>query len=367
MSRSSDFRHEAPIHRRQHHVAPDLSSVRVIFIIHRNEPKLPGSDSGLGITTSCTMRVLRQHGVDCQSWSVQNVEQLFHRLEQDEWACKRPITHVIINTPNFASPHQFAELAQRWVEIEFTMLAHSGLAYMCIDDHGPKKIRELLHLQRSVHNIKVAGNNQRFQWFGLYGVQPLYLPNLYDTSTFVAPVSHRRDNDPLRIGSFGENRPWKNQSVAAMAALSIAKQLGVRLELFVNASRWEQTWPYDQARQELFGGLPWAKIIKVKWSDWSRFREIVASMDLTIHPSFDETFCVVCADAVAEGVPSVCSGAMEWAPRSWQAAEPFDPASVTAVGTALLHNRASAVHDGRVALERFVRNGVRLWVDYLTA
>ena len=39
--------------------------------------------------------------------------------------------------------------------------------------------------------------------------------------------------------------------------------------------------------------------------DWPRFRDIVRTMDLLFSPSFDETFCVVCADGIAEGVPSV--------------------------------------------------------------
>jgi glycosyltransferase involved in cell wall biosynthesis len=365
--RKPDFRHETDAHRRPHHAAPDLASVRVIFVVHHNEPKLPGSDSGLGITVNCTMRVLRREGVDAETWSVQTVEQLFHRLEKDQWASVRPITHVVINTPNFANPSQFAQLAQQWPKTDFIMLAHTGLAYLCIDDHGPRKIRELLHLQRAVPNIKVAGNNPRFEWFGIYGQMPLLLPNLYDVESFVAPVSHRANHDPLRIGSFGENRPWKNQSLAAMAALAIARRMGVRLELYVNADRWEQTWPYSQARQELFDGLPWASITKVPWDTWSRFREIVGTMDLCIHPSYDETFCVVCADGIAEGVPSVVTGAMEWAPRSWQCSEPYDPMNIATVGMALLHSRDMAVHDGRVALTSFVKSGVMRWLEYLTA
>lgn len=367
MTTYPDLRDETPISRRSHHVAPGISSARVIFVIHRNEPSLPGSEAGLGITINCDMRVLRRHGVDAQSWSVQNFQQLCHRLESEEYKSQRPVTHVIVSTPNFLVPHQFAELAQRWPEIEFVMLAHTGLAYLCIDDHGPERIRELLHLQRAAHNFKVAGNNPRFEWFGIYGVRPLLLPNLYDTDTFVDPVHHRKDHDPLRIGSFGENRPWKNQQIAAMAALSIARKLNVRLELFVNADRWKQTWSYSQARQELFDGLPWASLHKVEWAAWSKFRQIVGTMDLCLSPSFDETFCVIAADGIAEGVPSVVTDALEWSPKSWQAHDPADPESVAAVGLGLLANRAAAVHDGRRALTDYVAAGVRRWLDYLCA
>lgn len=367
MSRQPDFRHETTVNRRPHHCAPDLSSVRLIFIIHKNEPSLPGSEAGLGITINCDARVLRKHGVDAQSWSIQTFEQLCQRLENDEFRSRRPITHLVVSTPNFVKPHQFAELAQRWPEIEFVMLAHTGLAYLCIDDHGPERIRELLHLQRAAHNFKVAGNNPRFEWFGIYGVRPLLLPNLYDIDSFVEPIHHRRNHDPLRIGSFGENRPWKNQQIGAMAAMSIARKMNVQLELFVNADRWSQTWGFSQARQELFDGVPWAKLIKIEWAAWSKFRQIVSTMDLLISASFDETFNVITSDGLAEGVPSVVGNCIEWAPRSWQTTEPFDPASIAAVGMALLHSRASAVHDGRTALTAYVKAGVARWLEHLTA
>lgn len=357
---------ETPVQRRPHHVAGDLASVRCIFVIHKNEPSLPGSEAGLGITINNTMWTLRRHGVDAQSWAVQNFEQLCHHLENEEWRSGRKITHLVVNTPNFLWPHDFAELAQRWPDIEFIMLAHTGLAYLCIDDHGPEKIRKLLHLERATHNFRVAGNNPRFEWFGIYGVRPLLLPNLYDTNGFVDPITHRRNHDPLRIGSFGENRPWKNQSVAAMAALSIARRMNVSLELYVNGDRWSQTWPYSQARQELFDDLPWAKLITVPWEIWSKFRQIVATMDLCIHPSFDETFCVVVADGIAEGVPSVVGNAVEWAPRSWQTSEPFDPENIASVGMSLLHSRSAAVHAGRKALTDFTKIGVARWLAYLT-
>ena len=358
---------ETAISRRSHHVAPDPASIRCIFVIHKNEPSLPGSEAGLGVTINGNVRVLRKHGIEALGWGLQNFEQLCRRLETEEYKSDRPLTHVIVSTPNFVMPHQFAELAQRWPDIDFVMLAHTGLAYLCIDNHGPERIRELLHLQRATHNFKVAGNNPRFEWFGIYGVRPLLLPNLYDTATFVDPVHHRRHHDPLRIGSFGENRPWKNQLIAAMAALSIARKMNVQLELFVNADRWPQTWGFSQARQELFDDLPWAKLIKIDWTAWSKFRQIVSTMDLLISPSFDETFNVVTGDGIAEGVPSVVGNSIEWVPRSWQTIEPFDPENVAAIGLGLLHNRAAAVHDGRRALENYVHAGVRRWLDYLVA
>jgi hypothetical protein len=365
--RAPDFRHEELSERRPHMVAPSLASVRCIFVIHHHKPRQPGSDAGLNVTTNCTMRVLQRHGVDCQTWGVRGSDELFRRLEHDRYQARRPLTHVIVHTPNFISPAEFGMLATQWPEIEFVQLNHTGLAYQSIDFHGPQRIREVLELQQTMHNVKVAGNNWRFGWYGLaYGVEPLLLPNLFNVDSFVNPVVARKDHDPLRIGGFGEARPWKNQLITAMAAISIARNLGVQLELYINKDRWPQTWSITQARQELYANLPGAKLIEVEWQPWPRFRRTVQTMDLLINPSFDETFCCVVADGIAEGVPSVVSNAMEWCPQSWQAPALSDPASVAAIGANLLHSRVSAIHDGRRSLTRFVDHGVKLWIDYLT-
>jgi hypothetical protein len=87
-------------------------------------------------------------------------------------------------------------------------------------------------------------------------------------------------------------------------------------------------------------------------------------MDLLFSPSFDETFCVVAADGIAEGVPSVVTGALEWTPPSWWC-KPYDPASVANVAMGLLHDR-HAIHEARKALVRHVNDGVSRWIDYLT-
>lgn len=367
--RTPDFRHELAVARRPHQCAPDLSSVHVILVSELMGNPLPGgSDAGLAVTVNGTAKVLRRAGVHAEAWKVRNADELAARIEAEMWRAARPITHVIVNNPRFIGPAKFAELASKWTDIEFVQLNHSGLAYLSIDDKGVWNIRAVLDLETALHNVRVAANNPRFRgWLnGNFGVDCILLPNLYDVESFRNPVTARKDCDPLRIGSFGAGRPWKNQLIAAEAALTMARRLGVNLELYINSGHWDTNGKHSEARGEMFSGLPWAKIIEVKWDAWPRFRRTVAAMDILLSPSFDETFCVVCADGIAEGVPSVVTGAMEWTPRQWWS-EPWDQASVAHVGMALLHDRTGAVHEGRAALTEFVKNGLRLWIEYLCA
>ena len=358
---------EQPIVRRPHHVNPALPSIRVILAI-KNFAKVQGvCHIGLGVTALNTMRVLRRQGVQCEAWSAQTAKELYGLISRDERSNpSRPVTHVVISAPSWVQPVSFADFSQRWPNIEFVQLNHSGTAYLSIDKYGIKNIREVLALSHALHNVRVAGNNQRFtRWAAdSFGAAVLYLPNLYDTTTFVNPVVQRKDHDPLRIGSFGAGRPWKNLLTAAELAVQMARRMNVALELYVNTMRPDGGQRQIESRSELFDNLAHAKLIEVPWALWPQFRKVVSTMDLLVSPSFDETFCVIAADGIAEGVPSTATPAMEWLPQAWHC-NPWDPSSVTSVGMGLLHNRVGAIHDARAALENFVSSGVNSWISYL--
>jgi glycosyltransferase involved in cell wall biosynthesis len=360
---------EAAIQRRPHDVAPSAESARPIVVIHKWVKPAPGtSDHGLAVILRMNVAVLRRAGLAAEAWVAVGILDLLEQMEKDRTASAlRPPTHVIINTPSFILPEGFDELATKYQNTQFVQVSHSGLAYLSIDEFGIRNIRDVLDLSANRHNIKVAGNNPRFvSWVeDDFGAKVPFLPNLYDTSTFVSPVSHRNAIETLRIGTFGPARPWKNQLVAAEAAIALARRLGARLEYYVNGNRNDVDGRTAQSRAELFRGLTNAALISVPWQPWPAFRRTVGSMDLLLQPSFDETFQVIVADGIAEGVPVVTTAACEWTPKSWWA-EACDPASVASVGAALLASRPAAITSGRTALTNYVSAGTRLWQSWLS-
>jgi glycosyltransferase involved in cell wall biosynthesis len=367
--RTPDFQQESIVARRPHHVAPSLASVRVVLASELMEwqPAPPGSsEAGLAVTANNTAKVLRRAGVQAEAWRVRGGDDLMEKLAADAKLAKRQVTHVIINNPRFIPPNKIEEMALKHPDIEFVQLNHSGLAYLSIDEGGVQNIRQTMDMEMALHNVRVAGNNPRFtKWQnGNFGSNHVLLPNLYDLESFKNPVPVRKSYDPLRVGSFGAGRPWKNQLIAAEAALTMARRLGVQLELYVNSSHWDAEGKHTKARAEMFAGLGGARIVEIGWKPWPAFRRAVSEVDVMISASFDETFCVVAADGIAEGVPSVVTGALEWAPRTWWA-DAWDQASVAHVGMGLLHDVAGVVHDGRQALTEYVETGTRKWIDYL--
>jgi len=356
--------------RRPHPVSPDLASIRLVLAV---KSFATVSHIGLGVTALCNMRILRRAGVQTEVWTCQDEQDLVKRLRREAEKpspTARRVTHVVISAPSWVMPDTFRDLALEHRDIEFVQQNHSGTSYLSIDKNGIRNIKAVLALQAMTHNVFVGFNNPRGQqWAAEAFGQPyvVLLPNLYDTESFVDPLPPRRPpTTVLRIGSFGASRPWKNQLTAAEAAVQLGRRLGLEVEFYVNSGRPEKLHGgarLIESRLELFEGLQGARMFDVPWATWPAFRQIVRRMDILFSPSFDETFCVVGADGVAEGVPSVVTGAMEWLPRSWYC-EPWEPSSVVRIAVQLLHD-PRVIFEARELLRQHVARGIQLWLEYL--
>jgi hypothetical protein len=350
-------------------LAPNKQTTRVVQVV-KNFAKTPGvCHIGLGVTALNNAKTMRRIGWHVEAWPAQNAGEVRQKLKAAHVANGtdgHPVTHVLISAPSWINAQELQALSIEWPDVEFVQQNHSGAAFLGIDAAAVKNIRASLDLSLSCHNVRVASNCARVatSLSRTFGAEVLFVPNLYDVSAFMNPYPmHREIGGTLRIGSFGASRPYKNQFVAATAAVEMARQLGLNLELYVNSGRGEGNGSMIRAREELFDGLRGCKLIEVPWEPWPRFRKTCGSMHLLLQPSFSETFNVVTADGIAEGVASVTSAAIEWSPRYWQA-ETDDPNSLVQVGLSLLNNKY-AVEDGRAALTKYVQDGIREWERWL--
>jgi glycosyltransferase involved in cell wall biosynthesis len=169
----------------------------------------------------------------------------------------------------------------------------------------------------------------------------------------------------LKIGCFGAIRPLKNQISAAAAAIQIARTHRSNLEFWISGERTEgggQTC--ETAIRKLFNNVPGATLKVQSWVPWPKFRDVVRCMNLLIHPSYTESFNMVTADGIAEGVPSVVSNAIDWAPDYWQA-KSDNVLDIARVGSHLL-THPLALNDGLKALQLYNKLGVRAWKDWVS-
>jgi hypothetical protein len=230
---------------------------------------------------------------------------------------------------------------------------HSNVGFLQADRNGVKLVREDMELEMGNANFHLAGNCRRFcDWVHQAFFAPCaYLPNLYYLDNNGSWPERVFTGGTLRIGVFGATRPLKNLMSAAGAALEISRNLNVPLELWMSSGRTEGGGETVMgAVQELLADLPHVKLVQNGWQSWPKFRKVVGHMHLLLQPSYTESFNMVTADGIAEGVPSVVSEAIDWAPDHWKA-DVDDVLDIARVGRQLLHDNRAAGDGGRALLK----------------
>lgn len=319
------------------------------------------SHIGLGVAAMNTAKVLQRNGIKAVVWPIVNAGDLRRRLQA------HPSEDVIVSAPWIPSS-ELQMLATDFPHTQFSVCCHSNVGFLQADRNGVKLVREMMELEAGTSNVHLAGNSRRFcDWIRFAFSAPcVYLPNLYYLNDEPIPPPRHFSCGTLRIGVFGATRPLKNMMSAAGAALEIARCLRAPLELWVSAGRTEGGGEVVLgAVKEMLAGLPGVNLVLNGWQTWPQFRRTVGSMHLLLQPSYTESFNMVTADGVAEGVPSVVSSAIDWAPEDWKA-DVDDTLSIARAGRRLLNDPMAAA-DGRRALIRYVGDGLLSYRSFLTA
>ncbi|MBV8810118.1 MAG: glycosyltransferase [Acidobacteriaceae bacterium] len=315
------------------------------------------SHIGLGVAAMNTTKVLRSAGIRSDVWPILSAADLRARLQS------LPAEHVIISAP-WIPAAELQSLAGEFTDTHFAVNCHSNVGFLQADRNGVKLLRETIEVEMGTHNVHVAGNTRRFcEWVrSAFGLPCAYLPNLYYLDA--RPNPHRPfAGGTLRIGAFGATRPLKNLMSAAGAAVEIARNFRASLELWLSAGRAEGGGEGILAAvKEMLNGLPNVTLIMNGWQSWPKFRQTVGHMHLLLQPSYTESFNMVTADGVAEGIPSVVSKAIDWAPDDWKA-EVDDVLDIARIGRRLLCDPRAA-QEGWEALESYVASGLLAYQRY---
>ncbi len=317
------------------------------------------SHIGLGVAAINTAKVLRHEGIKAHVWPILSADDLRRKLTAD------PCKNVIISAPWIPSS-ELQQLATDFEDTQFAVNCHSNVGFLQADRNGVRLVREVMELELGTSNIRLAANSQRFcHWVrSAFGSPCEYLPNLYWLNGHHPVHQMPWVGGTLRIGVFGAIRPLKNMMSSAGAALEIARHLRVPLELWLSGGRAEGGGEAVLgAVEEMLNGLPGVNLVLKDWQSWPSFRRTVAHMNLLLQPSYTESFNMVTADGVAEGVPSVVSSAIDWAPEDWKA-NVDDVMDIARTGRRLLLDARSAA-EGHAALKCYVHSGVHAYRQYL--
>lgn len=356
---------------RPHALSPSPDTARVLIAYKNFAAPIGISHIGLGVSAMNTSQVLRSAGVWADVMTATSAAQLEQRIDATiDDALKMgqtQLSHVLVSAP-WIPTNEWTRIVSKYPNISFGCISHSNVAFLHADANGVRLLREYIGLQHQWHNFVVGGNSSKFcEWaHRAYGSRLTFLPNLYNLGHTDSRTMRTRPPykcGTLRVGNFGAMRILKNNMTAAAAALEVHGRLGCDTELWLSSGRAKGNESVVKAIDQLTQGVKGFTVKYNTWETWSQFTATVRHMNILLQPSFTESFNMVTADGVSQGVPSVVSDAIEWAPQNWQASAD-DALDIANKAIALLHD-PSAACEGWQALQMHNELGLRNWKGWL--
>ncbi len=225
-------------------------------------------------------------------------------------------THVIIEAL-YATPHKMRELLQKYPKIQWTVRIHSKTPFIANEGIAIDWIRDYFQIAKRYKNFSISANNiDIMSHFKLdFDLKMDYLPNIYCPDDYRKSFRNYDGRNTLKIGVFGSIRPLKNQLMQCVAGIALANQIGMNLECHINSSRMEQGGgPILKNMRNLFKNTRHT-LVEHDWMKHEDFIKLVREMDIVTQISFSESFCIVAADAVWNGIPVVGSDEIDWLHR----------------------------------------------------
>lgn len=347
---------------------------KVLFILKRRDDYNSIVHSHIGLSTGLYNSAKFMNDMLCQNDIESNLFVAVDNNCIDRAVNKYKPTHVIIEAL-WVVPQKFTILQKlhpniTWIirlHSELPFLAGEGMAMDWIGDYsGFKNIVIGVNAPRMMREVKSYLSIRNGWDQKTVDERVVYLPNYY-------PLEFKKKKftvsaDYVNVGCFGAIRPLKNHMVQAMGALEFAKSIGKKLRFHVNAGRIEmQGGPAINNLKGLFEQLydSGHELINHQWVPREGFLELCSSMDIGLQVSFSETFNIVGADIVSQGVPLVGSTEIPWATDHYCA----DPTNSQDIADKLLlaYKRPGwNVTFNQWSLKNYVKKTEKIWAKYFS-
>jgi hypothetical protein len=268
---------------------------------------------------------------------------------------------VVIIEALWVVPDKFDILKKLHPNVKWIVRVHSEIPFLAQEGIAIDWIKAYA----LIPNVYVGTNSARCFHDLKSIINPnklLLLPNFYPNLKKPAgPPSHTG----LDIACFGAIRPFKNQLMQAVAAIEYADTAGEVIRFHVNSSRIEQAGGEALKNlRSLFANTEHT-LVEHDWMDRTKFLALLATMDLSMTVSFTETFCIVAADSVSQGVPLVTSPEVTWSIEDLQASPTNSADIVAKISKALGWKGAIFNYRDRRSLQKYSNNSRRIWLKEL--
>jgi len=348
---------------------------RVLFILKRREDYHAITHSHIGLSTGLYNSanfmndMLQANGIES------NIEIAIDNNCIDRLVNKHKPTHVIIEAL-WVVPTKFVILQKLHPNVTWIIRLHSEMPFMA----GEGMAMDWLGDYSEFKNIVIGVNAPRMmREVGVYlqikhgwtyeetTKRVIYMPNFYPQEYKTKKLN--KDKDTIDIGCFGAIRPLKNHLLQAHAALDFANQIGKKLRFHVNAGRIEMNGsPVINNLKGLFQQLAGTghEMVNHTWRPREEFLDLCAEMDIGLQVSFSETFNIVSADLISQGVPIVATAEeLPWAVEIW-CANPVNSEDI--VNKLKLAYKFSGVNakTNQWSLKHYTNQTVKIWTKYFS-
>lgn len=278
--------------------------------------------SGLRNSAQFVVDMLNDNGVEAKL-----VEVVDNNCIDREVTQYKP-THVFIEA-YWVVPEKFDILIKLHPNVQWIIRNHSELPFLANEGIAVDWTIQYLKYK----NVFMAPNSKRTfedtkkmvkasynETVAKYKV--LYLPNFYKIKKPLCEKESITNKDTLNIGCFGAVRPLKNHLVQAVAAIHFATEQNKKLNFHINVARIEDAGNNAlKSIRGLFSNLDFNqfKLVEHGWLSHDDFLNLVATMDMGLQASFSESFNIVTADFVSQGIPVVVSEEIDWIPSDFHA------------------------------------------------
>jgi len=345
---------------------------KILFILKRREDYSAATHSHIGLSTGLYNSASFVHDMLLHDKIESVLEVAIDNNCIDRLVTKHKPTHVIIEAL-WVVPSKFTVLQRLHPDVTWIVRLHSEMPFIAgegnaldwlgdysrfrnvvIGVNAPRMLRETRLYLQHLNQWSTATTNQRV----------VYLPNFYPQE--YKTKSLNRNKDWVDVACFGAIRPLKNHLVQAFGAIEFAEHIGKQLRFHVNAGRIEmQGGPALNNLKGLFQQISshGHELVNHAWTPREQFLELCATMDLGLQVSFSETFNIVGADLISQGVPLVGSTEIPWL----HGVSAADPTSSEDICRKLLfayrHPKISTcINQWR--LTRYTSTTGRIWAKY---
>ena len=222
----------------------------------------------------------------------------------------------------WVTPSKFSVLTQlhkdvTWIirlHSEMPFLANEGIALDWIGDYaGFNNVVIAANAPRALEDVRFFVKQKYNLSDNIVKDKVVYLPNFYPQDFKNKTLD--KSKDTIDVACFGAIRPLKNHIVQALAAVKFADKINKKLRFHINSGRIEMNGgPIVHNLQSLFIHLNKAghELVNHEWTPREEFLELCGLMDIGMQSSFSETFNIVAADLISQGVPVVGSSEIPW-------------------------------------------------------